>query len=144
MAKTPAAPVPDRRPRRDDGRRQGPRDARRAPSRRRPASARSCADTKEAKARAKAELAAQREKARVGMAAGDDRYLPVRDKGPQRKFVRDFVDSGWHLGEAVMPAMVLVILATFIPSRRSSTTRSSACGSSSSSSSATWSSRRSA
>lgn len=73
------------------------------------------ADTKEAKDRQKAEIAAQREKARVGMAAGDEKYLPVRDKGPQRKFVRDFVDSGWHLGEAIMPAMVLVILATFIP-----------------------------
>ena len=73
------------------------------------------ADTKEAKARAKADLAAQREKARIGMAAGDERYLPARDKGPQRKFVRDFVDAGWHLGEAVMPAMVLVIIFTFIP-----------------------------
>ncbi|GAA3024060.1 hypothetical protein JOE64_001134 [Microbacterium dextranolyticum] len=52
------------------------------------------ADTKEARARAKAELAAQREKARVGMANGDERYLPARDKGPQRKFVRDLVDSG--------------------------------------------------
>jgi hypothetical protein len=72
-------------------------------------------DTKEAKARAKSELAVQREKARIGMAAGEDRYLPARDKGPQRKFVRDFIDSGWHIGEAVMPAMVLVILATFIP-----------------------------
>ena len=72
-------------------------------------------DTKEAKARAKAELAAQREKARIGMASGDQRYLPARDQGPQRKFVRDWVDAGWHLGEAVMPAMVLVILATFIP-----------------------------
>lgn len=72
-------------------------------------------DTKEAKARARADLAAQREKARVGMASGDPRYLPARDQGPQRKFVRDWVDAGWHLGEAVMPAMVLVILATFIP-----------------------------
>jgi len=72
-------------------------------------------DTKEAKARAKADLAAQREKARVGMANGDQRYLPARDQGPQRKFVRDWVDAGWHLGEAVMPAMVLVILATFLP-----------------------------
>ena len=72
-------------------------------------------DTKEAKDRAKAELAAQREKARLGMAAGDDKYLTAREKGPQRKFVRDFVDAGWHLGEAVMPAMVVVILATFIP-----------------------------
>lgn len=73
------------------------------------------ADTKEAKARARADLAAQREKARVGMASGDPRYLPARDQGAQRKFVRDWVDAGWHLGEAVMPAMVLVILATFLP-----------------------------
>lgn len=74
-------------------------------------------DTKEAKARQRAELQAQREKARVGMAAGDPKYLPARDQGPQRKFVRDYVDAGWHLGEAVMPAMVIVILATFIPLR---------------------------
>ena len=67
-------------------------------------------DTKEAKARAKADMASQREKARIGMANGDPRYLPARDQGPQRKFVRDWVDAGWHLGEAVMPAMVLVIL----------------------------------
>ena len=72
-------------------------------------------DTKEAKARARADLAAQREKARLGMAAGDPRYLPARDQGAQRKFARDWVDAGWHLGEAVMPAMVLVILATFLP-----------------------------
>ena len=72
-------------------------------------------DSKEAKARARADLNAQREKARVGMAAGDPRYLPARDQGAQRKFVRDFVDAGWHLGEAVMPAMLVVILATFIP-----------------------------
>ncbi len=73
------------------------------------------ADTKEAKARQRAELQARREKARVGMAAGDPKYLPARDQGAQRKFVRDYVDAGWHLGEAVMPAMVVVILATFIP-----------------------------
>lgn len=72
-------------------------------------------DTKEAKARARAELAERRDKARAGMAAGDERYLTARDKGPQRRWVRDWVDSGFHLGEAVMPAMVLVIVLTFIP-----------------------------
>lgn len=72
------------------------------------------ADTKEAKARRKTELAAQRERARVGMAAGDDKYLPARDKGPQRRFVRDFVDSGWNVGELVMPLMIVVILVTFL------------------------------
>lgn len=73
------------------------------------------ADTKEAKARARAELQTAREKARVGMANGEDRYLPVRDKGPQRRFARDFVDAGWHIGEGVMPFMVVVIIATLIP-----------------------------
>ena len=57
-------------------------------------------------ARARPSSPTQREKARVGMAAGDPKYLPARDQGPQRKFVRDCVDGGWHLGEAVMPAMV--------------------------------------
>ncbi|MEV8357792.1 DUF3043 domain-containing protein [Microbacterium sp. 67-17] len=72
-------------------------------------------DTKEAKAQRKAELASARERARIGMANGEQKYLPARDQGPQRKFARDFVDAGWHLGEAVMPAMVVVIVATFIP-----------------------------
>ena len=72
------------------------------------------ADTKEAKARARAELAAQRDKARVGMAAGDERYLQPRDKGPQRRFVRDLVDSGWHVAELVMPVMVVVLLLMFV------------------------------
>lgn len=68
------------------------------------------ANTKEARQRQKADLAAQRERARVGMAAGEDKYLPVRDKGPQRRFVRDYIDAGWHIGELVMPLMILVIL----------------------------------
>lgn len=72
------------------------------------------ADTKEAKQRARAELAAKRDQARAGMAKGDERYLPARDKGPQRRFLRDYVDGGWHLAEFVMPAMVVVILLTFI------------------------------
>lgn len=72
-------------------------------------------DTKEARRRAKTELAAQREKARIGMANGEERYLPVRDKGPQRKFVRDYVDAGWHLGELLMPLMVVVILVSLVP-----------------------------
>lgn len=119
MAKTPAAPASNDAP--SDGTvmngeplgkgRATPSRAEQEAARKRPL----VADTKEAKARARADMATQREKTRVGMAAGDDRYLTARDKGPQRRWVRDFVDSGWHLGEAVMPAMVVVILATFVP-----------------------------
>ncbi|WP_439593104.1 DUF3043 domain-containing protein [Microbacterium sp.] len=122
MAKTPAAPAPNDAPSEGttlNGVPVGPTGKGRAtPSRAEQEAARKrplVPDTKEAKARARADLNAQREKARVGMAAGDDKYLPARDKGPQRKFVRDFVDAGFHLGEAVMPAMVVVIIATFVP-----------------------------
>lgn len=68
------------------------------------------ANTKEAKAQRKAEVASERERARIGMAAGEEKYLPAKDRGPQRKFARDYADAGWHLGELVMPLMVLVIV----------------------------------
>ena len=68
------------------------------------------ANTKEARAAAKADLQARRQRARIGMEQGEDRYLPARDKGPQRRWVRDYVDAGWHISEWVMAAMLLVII----------------------------------
>lgn len=73
------------------------------------------ANTKEARAAAKAELQARRERARIGMERGDDRYLPARDKGPQRRWVRDYVDAGWHISEWLMAAMLVVILLNLVP-----------------------------
>lgn len=114
MSKTPPAATPsdaDADPLKGKGRPTPTRAAQEAANRR-PL----VADTKEAKQRARAELNAQRERARAGMAAGEERYLPARDKGPQRKFVRDWVDSRWSLSEFVMPLMLVVIVASFIPS----------------------------
>ncbi|HEY7720028.1 MAG TPA: DUF3043 domain-containing protein, partial [Pedococcus sp.] len=31
-------------------------------------------------------------KMREAMLTGDDRHLPARDKGPERRFIRDYVD----------------------------------------------------
>lgn len=56
-----------------------------------------------------------RETARAGMMAGDPRYLPERDRGPQKKFVRDLVDSRFTIGELVMPILILFILTALIP-----------------------------
>lgn len=72
------------------------------------------ANTKEAKAQRKAEMANERERARIGMAAGEEKYLPAKDRGPQRRFARDFADAGWHLGELVMPLMILVIVVMIL------------------------------
>ncbi|GAA1509282.1 hypothetical protein BJ978_002582 [Agromyces terreus] len=73
-------------------------------------------DRKEAAKAAKAKEAEARERARVGMAAGDERYLPMRDRGPQKKFVRDYVDARFSIGEILIPVMFAVIILTFIPS----------------------------
>jgi len=73
------------------------------------------ANTKEAKAAARVQLREQRERAQAGMAAGEDKYLPPRDKGPQRRWVRDYVDAGWHASEWVMALMVIVILISLVP-----------------------------
>lgn len=74
-------------------------------------------DRKEAARQARAKNAESREKARLGMAAGDDRYLTARDKGPQRRFVRDYVDARFSVGEVMIPVMLLVIVLTFLPQR---------------------------
>ena len=73
-------------------------------------------DRKEAARMERARLNEERNKARIGLAAGDERYLPMRDRGPQKKFARDFVDARYNVGELMVPFMFLVIIMTFIPS----------------------------
>lgn len=68
------------------------------------------------RAERKAKLREQRERARIGMANGEERYLPLRDRGTQRRWVRDYVDARWNFGEFLIPMMFAVIIATFIPS----------------------------
>lgn len=69
---------------------------------------------KEAKARYKEIERAEREKARVGLMNGDERYLTARDRGPQRRYVRDFVDARFSIGELFIPvALVMLIFGMF-------------------------------
>jgi hypothetical protein len=72
-------------------------------------------DRKLASQQNRANLASEREKARLGMARGDEKYLPLRDKGPQKRYVRDYVDARFSAGEILMPTLVLVILTWFVP-----------------------------
>lgn len=44
---------------------------------------------------------------RAGMKAGDERYVLARDKGPVRRFVRDFVDTRWSLVELMIPVLIV-------------------------------------
>lgn len=58
---------------------------------------------------------AERERARIGMANGEQKYLPIRDRGPQRKFVRDYVDARWSVGELLLPIIVFFFITSFFP-----------------------------
>jgi hypothetical protein len=73
--------------------------------------------SKEARRAQRQRVAEQRERARVGMAQGDERYLTARDRGPQRRWVRDWVDARWSMGEFLIPAMLVVLVSTFLPGR---------------------------
>ena len=49
------------------------------------------------------------------MQTGDERYLPVKDKGAVRRYVRDYVDARWNLGEFFLPvAMIFVVANLFL------------------------------
>ena len=58
------------------------------------------------------EAAAERRKR---MAAGDDRVLPVRDRGPVKALIRDLVDSRRHLMGLFMPLAVLIFITVVVP-----------------------------
>ncbi|MEV4948391.1 DUF3043 domain-containing protein [Streptomyces sp. NPDC053755] len=58
----------------------------------------------------RSDLARQRE----ALASGDERYLPARDKGPVRRFVRDFVDSRFAIAEFFLPMAVVILVLSMI------------------------------
>lgn len=69
------------------------------------------ADRKEAKrqAREQRDIAFQRE--RMALETGDERYLPARDKGKVRRYVRDYVDARWSFSEFILPVMLIFLVA---------------------------------
>ena len=61
-------------------------------------------------------LRASRAEARAAYMRGDQNALPARDRGPVKKFVRDYIDSRRSLGEYFLPLMVIVLVLTLVPS----------------------------
>jgi Protein of unknown function (DUF3043) len=71
---------------------------------------------REANRRAREQGADRRAEARAGLRAGDDRYLPPRDRGPERKLVRDIVDSRRNAGVLFLLSAVVYFVGLIIPS----------------------------
>ncbi|MDX6327279.1 MAG: hypothetical protein QOK15_3633 [Nocardioidaceae bacterium] len=69
---------------------------------------------KEENAAKRAQTKAYRERQRTALLTGDDTYLPTRDKGPAKRYVRDFVDSRWCIGEILLPLFFLVFAVVIL------------------------------
>lgn len=73
-------------------------------------------DRKASKAAERAAVQEQRLKMRQAMDTGDEKFLPLRDKGPQKRFARDFVDARFSLGEYLMfGALIFVVVSLLVP-----------------------------
>jgi hypothetical protein len=68
------------------------------------------AAAKQARDTRRADMAKQRQ----ALQSGDDRYLPARDKGPVRKFTRDYVDQRFRVAEFFLPIAVLILVLSIV------------------------------
>lgn len=75
------------------------------------------ASTKAEKARAKEASRAARVAQRAAYLRGDESALPARDKGPVKRFVRNYVDARRSVGEYFLPIIFFVLVLTLIPSK---------------------------
>jgi hypothetical protein len=50
----------------------------------------------------------QNARVREAMRTGDERYLPARDKGPVKRFVRNFIDSRITVVEFLLPVLLII------------------------------------
>ncbi|MFN8078839.1 MAG: DUF3043 domain-containing protein [Kineosporiaceae bacterium] len=55
-------------------------------------------------------MAKERNLQRQALLTGDEAHLPARDRGPARRWVRDYVDARRNIGELFLP-MALIVLA---------------------------------
>jgi hypothetical protein len=68
------------------------------------------------KASRKQQRQVQMEKSRTIRQAikdGDERYLPARDRGPVKRFIRDYVDSRLCMAEFAMPLLIASLFASW-------------------------------
>lgn len=70
------------------------------------------AATKQARDARRSDMSRQRE----ALMNGDERYLPVRDKGPVRKYARNYVDSRFRAAEFFLPLAVVILVLSVVPS----------------------------
>lgn len=71
--------------------------------------------TKLDKKRLREETRIARQASREAYMRGEESALPARDRGPARRFIRDYIDARRSIGEYFLPIIFLVLLLTLIP-----------------------------
>ena len=70
--------------------------------------------SKDQKRASKAQVREERVAQRAAYLRGDEAALPLRDRGPARRFVRNYVDSRRSTGEYFLPTIFVVLIFTLI------------------------------
>lgn len=73
-------------------------------------------DTKAAKQAQREKLRVQREKEYQAMREGDERHMPLEHRGPERRYLRDSVDARTSMGEFLLPASIVFVVASLLVS----------------------------
>jgi len=73
------------------------------------------ASTKEEKKRAREQSRVSRNASRAAYLRGEESAMPLRDRGPARRYVRNIVDSRKSIGEYFLPIIFVVLVLTLIP-----------------------------
>jgi hypothetical protein len=73
------------------------------------------ASSKAEKKRAKEAARASRISQREAYLRGDENALPLRDRGPEKKFVRNYIDARRSIGEYFLPVIGFVLVLSLIP-----------------------------
>ncbi len=103
------APVIDPKP----GGKGRPTPSRREAEAARKARAKGAANKKEAAKLLRERRHEQNARMREAMKSGDERYLPARDQGKVRRFLRDRVDSRLSMAEFLLPLLVIIMILTY-------------------------------
>lgn len=71
-------------------------------------------DRKAARQRDRQRMAEQRAKMRTAMETGEEKYLPTRDRGPQKRLARDYVDARTGIGEWMLIIVLVFLFASLM------------------------------
>ena len=75
-------------------------------------------DAKADSRKRRAQRRAQMEKEQLALRAGDEANMPAQFRGPENRFIRDFVDSRTTIGEFLLPmSLVFVVVSLTLGNR---------------------------